>query len=305
MASPAAFRVVAPQLSVDERVIARFGELAGDVAVNLTFALVIAVVTAFAARWAAKATRRILGRVHGFRHDQTLVSFIVQVVRVVVYAIGLVAVLQRLGVQTTSIIAVLGAASIAIGLALQGTLSNVAAGVLLLVLRPYKVGDIISIGDGATGSVQRLDLFVTQLLNADNHKIVVPNSKVLGEIITNLSGQGMRRVDLKFGVGYGDDLRQAREVLLTAARGHADVLDDPTPWAGVTGLLDSSVEVTLHAWVRSDHWWQAKADLLQAGKEALDAAGIEIPFPHQVAVPYGEDAAAVPPAAEPTEDLKA
>lgn len=289
--------VTPPSVALDRQMLARLTDLAGDLAVNLTIALLIAVATVFAARWAARATRRILSRIHGFRHDQTLLNFIIQVVRVVVYAVGLVAVLQRLGVQTTSIIAVLGAASIAIGLALQGTLSNVAAGVLLLVLRPYKVGDIISIGDGATGSVQRLDLFVTQLLNADNHKIVVPNSRVLGEIITNLSGQGVRRVELKFGVGYGDDPRRARDVLTEAARAHPHVLDDPAVWAGVTGLLDSAVEISLHAWVRSDHWWQTRADLLEAGKTALDAAGIEIPFPHQVAVPYHEDATALPPAA--------
>lgn len=298
MSSPSLLSVTPAAVSLDRQMLTRLTELAGDLAVNLVVGLLIAVVTVFAAKWASRATRRILTRIHGFRRDQTLVSFVAQIVRVVVYAVGLVAILQRLGVQTTSIIAVLGAASIAIGLALQGTLSNVAAGVLLLVLRPYKVGDIIAIGAGATGSVQRLDLFVTQLVNADNHKIVVPNSKVLGEIITNLSGQGVRRVELKFGVGYGDDPRRARDILVDAARVHEHVLDEPAIWAGVTALLDSSVEISLHAWVKSEHWWQTRADLLEAGKLALDAAGIEIPFPHQVAVPYGEDSSALPPAAD-------
>jgi small conductance mechanosensitive channel len=274
--------------SVDAAMIAKLTDMAGDFAVNLIIALVILIATVFAARWVSGVTRRTLSRVRGFRHDQTVLSFAVQVVRVVVYVIGLIAVLQRLGVQTTSIIAVLGAASLAVGLALQGTLSNVAAGVLLLVLRPYKVGDVIDIG-GAAGSVQRLDLFTTQMSNANNHKIVVPNAKVLGDVILNLSGQKTRRIEINFTVGYGEDLSAARAVLVGVAEAHEKVLDDPAPWTGVTGLLDSAVQITLQAWVKSEDWWQTQADLMQGGKEAIDAAGIEIPFPHQVAVPYGDE----------------
>lgn len=274
--------------SVDAAMIAKLTDMAGDFAVNLIIALVILIATVFAARWVSGVTRRTLSRVRGFRHDQTVLSFAVQVVRVVVYVIGLIAVLQRLGVQTTSIIAVLGAASLAVGLALQGTLSNVAAGVLLLVLRPYKVGDVIDIG-GAAGSVQRLDLFTTQMSNANNHKIVVPNAKVLGDVILNLSGQKTRRIEINFTVGYGEDLGAARAVLVGVAEAHEKVLDDPAPWTGVTGLLDSAVQITLQAWVKSEDWWQTQADLMQGGKEAIDAAGIEIPFPHQVAVPYGDE----------------
>lgn len=270
--------------AIDAAMIAKLTDMAGDFAVNLIIALVILVATVFAARWVSGATRRALSRVRGFRHDQTVLSFAVQVVRVVVYIVGLIAVLQRLGVQTTSIIAVLGAASLAVGLAMQGTLSNVAAGVLLLVLRPYKVGDVIDIG-GVAGSVQRLDLFTTQMSNANNHKIVVPNAKVLGDVILNLSGQRTRRVEINFTVGYGEDLSAARAVLAGVADLHDKVLPDPAPWTGVTGLLDSAVQITLHAWVASGDWWQTQADLMQAGKEALDASGIEIPFPHQVEVP--------------------
>jgi len=274
--------------AVDAAMIAKLTDMAGDLAVNLVIALVILAATILLSRWVAGVTRRMLSRVRGFRHDQTVLSFVVQVVRVVVYIVGLIAVLQRLGVQTTSIIAVLGAASLAVGLALQGTLSNVAAGVLLLVLRPYKVGDVIDIG-GVAGSVQRLDLFTTQMSNANNHKIVVPNAKVLGDVILNLSGQKTRRVEINFTVGYGEDLNAARAVLAGVAEAHEKVLDDPAPWTGVTGLLDSAVQITLQAWVKSDDWWQAQADLMQGGKEAIDAAGIEIPFPHQVAVPYGDE----------------
>jgi small conductance mechanosensitive channel len=274
--------------AVDAAMIAKLTDMAGDFAINLSIAILIFVVTIFASRWASSVTRRGLSRMRGFRQDPTVLSFAVQVVRVIVFLIGFIAVLQRLGVQTTSIIAVLGAASLAVGLALQGTLSNVAAGVMLLILRPYRVGDVIDVG-GRVGTVQRLDLFLTQMSDANNVKIVVPNSKVFGDTILNLSGQRTRRIELKIGVGYGDNLNAAREALVGAAAAHAHVLPDPAPWAGVTALRDSSVEMTLQAWTKSDDYWQTKADVLQAAKEALDAANIEIPFPHQVAVPYGED----------------
>ena len=275
-------------VSVDAAMLAKLTDMVGDLAVNLAIALLILAATFIASKWATRIARRMLLRVHAFREDQTVLSFVCQVVRVVVWIIGLIAVLQRLGVQTTSIIAVLGAASLAVGLALQGTLSNVAAGVMLLVLRPYRVGDVIDVGGGNAGTVQRLDLFVTQLSNANNHKIVVPNAKVLGDVVVNLTGQHTRRIEIHFGVGYGDDLNTARAILVGVAETHEKVLADPSPWTGVTGLLDSAVQITLQAWVKSDDWWQTQADLMQGGKEALDAAGIEIPFPHQVAVPYGD-----------------
>lgn len=271
---------------MDAAMMAKLTDMAGDFAISASIAILILVITVFASKWAAAGTRKTLGRVKGFRHDPTVLSFAVQVVRVLVLLVGFIAVLQRLGVQTTSIIAVLGAASLAVGLALQGTLSNVAAGVMLLILRPYRVGDLINI-NGNIGKVQRLDLFMTQLIDANNVKIVVPNSKVFDDTILNLSGQATRRMELKIGVGYGANLSQARDVLVEAATAHAKVLKDPPSWAGVTDLLDSSVEVTLQAWVASGDYWQTKADVLQAAKEALDRAGIEIPFPHQVAVPYG------------------
>lgn len=280
-------------LSVDAAMLAKLTDLAGDFAVNLTIAILIMVATVFASKWASRATRNGLGRVRGFRHDPTVLSFAVQVVRVLVLLIGLIAVLQRLGVQTTSIIAVLGAASLAVGLALQGTLSNVAAGVMLLILRPYRVGDLIDI-NGDVGKVTRLDLFFTQMSDANNVKIVIPNAKVFSDTMLNLSGQHTRRIELKIGVGYGANLNQARDVLTSAAAAHDHVLSDPAPWAGVTNLLDSGVEISLHAWTKSEDYWQTKADVFQAAKEALDAADIEIPFPHQVAVPYGDAEASMP-----------
>ncbi|RZJ93934.1 MAG: mechanosensitive ion channel family protein [Brevundimonas sp.] len=272
-------------LAVDAAMIAKLTDVVGGFAVNILIAALILGATLMMAKWAAGGTRKALGRVKAFEHDPTVLSFVVQVVRVIVILIGLIAVLQRLGVQTASIIAVLGAASLALGLALQGTLANVAAGMMLLILRPYRVGDLISI-DGNIGKVTRLDLFLTQLIDGNNVKIVVPNKTAFDDTLLNLSGQKTRRMELKIGVGYGADLNRAKDVLARAAESQSRVLKEPAPWAGVTGLLDSSVEITVQAWTASPDFWQGKADVLQACKEALDAAGIEIPFPHQVAVPY-------------------
>lgn len=284
---PTSLDEVEKRLSADAVVIGKAMDMLGVFAVNLTIAIIIFVVTLVAAKWASSAARKILSRTRTVRRDPTVLSFLVQIVRVVVIIIGMIAVLQRLGVQTTSIIAVLGAASLAVGLALQGTLSNVAAGVMLLLLRPYRVGDVVEIG-GITGVVLKLDLFTTQLSAAGSNRVFVPNSKVLGDMIVNLSGQSTRRIEIKFTVGYGDDLNKTRQVLSAVLGAHPKVLKEPAIWTGVTGLLDSAVEVTAHAWVRSEDHFQTQSDLIQVGKEALDEAGIEIPFPHQVSINHGE-----------------
>lgn len=284
---PASMTEVQERLSADAVMIAKAVDVLGNFAINLAIAAIIFAVTLVAAKWASSAARKVLSRARAVKRDPTVLGFLVQIVRVIVIIVGMIAVLQRLGVQTTSIIAVLGAASLAVGLALQGTLSNVAAGVMLLLLRPYRVGEVIEIG-GVTGAVQKLDLFTTQLVTAGSSRVIVPNAKVLGDVITNLSGQTNRRIELQFTVGYDDDLNKAREVLHATAAAHYRVLKEPEVWTGVTALLDSSVEITLWAWVRSDDFFQTKSDILQSGKEALDRAGIEIPYPHQVAINRGD-----------------
>lgn len=274
----------AQALNLNAAVLERVSRMAGDLAVNLVVAAIILAATWFIAKWAGRVVSRALGRMKRRAPDPMLEGFLVQVVRVIVFAIGFVAVLQRLGVQTTSIIAVLGAASLAIGLALQGTLSNVAAGVMLLILRPYKVGDVVQVGDKA-GTVQKLDLFTTRMIDANNMRITVPNAQVLGDVIVNISGQRTRRIELPIGVDYDSDLNHVMAVMTSTASGHDAVLEDPPTWAGVTNFLDSSVEVTLHAWVKSPDWWQTKADLHLAMKAAFDREGIVIPYPHQVDLP--------------------
>ena len=282
-------------VSLNAAMIDRATQMAGNLAINLVVAALILIATLFIARWASRAVSRMLSRSKRRAPDPMLEGFLVQLVRVIVIAVGLVAVLQRLGVQTTSILAVLGAASLAIGLALQGTLSNVAAGVMLLILRPYRVGDVVQVGD-KTGTVQKLDLFTTRLIDPNNMRITVPNSKVLGDAIVNISGQQTRRIELAIGVDYdsdrdGDrdsdahhdsDANEVMEVMKATAAGHPAVLKDPPPWSGVIRFLDSSIEVMLHSWVKSGDYWQTKADLHLAMKAAFDKAGIVIPYPHQV-----------------------
>lgn len=268
---------------LDAAVMARLTDMVGHLAVNLVVAALLLIATLVAARWAGSFVRRALSRLRTTRDDRTLQGFLVQVVRVTVLAVGLIAVLQRLGVQTASILAVLGAASLAIGLALQGTLSNVAAGVMLLILRPYRVGDVVQVGDRA-GTVQRLDLFTTVMVDANNMRITVPNAKVLGDIIVNISGQRTRRIEFTVGVDYDSDLPRVLDLVRETAAAHPKVLDQPAPWAGVTNMLDSAVEITVQAWARSEDWWQTRADLMLALKATFDSSGVVIPYPHQVHV---------------------
>ena len=208
----------------------------GHFAVNLSVAFLILVVTIWASRWIGRLVRRGLGRLPGAQaSDATLETFVSSLVRWSIIALGLVAVLQQLGVQTTSILAVLGAASLAIGLAVQGALGNVAAGVLILMMKPYRVGDWVEI-NGKIGMVKQLGLFVTQLSDGDNLDIHMPNSKVLGEMIINYSTPTNRRMELNFRVDYTDNLDKALDVLLACAKADPRILNDPEPWAKVTAL---------------------------------------------------------------------
>ena len=266
----------------------------GGFAVNLVIAGLITMATLWASGWIARVVRRAIDRLpHKQAVDTTLQSFAASVARWTVIVIGLIAVLQQLGVQATSILAVLGAASLAIGLALQGALSNVAAGVMILILRPYRVGDVVEI-NGRAGKVKSLDLFGTYLADADNLDVFVPNSKVFGEVIINYSTPGSRRMELNFRVDYADDLDRAIAVLIETAKADSRVLATPAPDAVVTALADSSVTVTLHAWAPVATYWDVRFSMIKRVKVALDTAGLLIPYPHQVSVDKAAKAAAAP-----------
>ncbi|HEY5007231.1 MAG TPA: mechanosensitive ion channel domain-containing protein [Caulobacteraceae bacterium] len=261
-----------------------FLEAIGQVAVSLVIAGLILAFTLWVSGLAARLTRRAVGRLQrNGAPDATLQGFMASLVRWIVIIVGLMAVLEQLGVRTTSILAVLGAASIAIGLALQGALSNVAAGVMILILRPYRVGDTVEV-NGKIGTVKRLDLFMTALADPDNLDIYMPNGKVFGDTIINYSSPAYRRMELNFSVDYEHDLDRARAVLLGCATADARLLKTPAPWCQVTALGEHAVTVTLRAWAKLDVYWDARFDLVQRTSEALQAGGLEHPYPHQTAL---------------------
>lgn len=264
-------------VALDEQLIHKFIDVAGALAVNLVVAAIILTVTWWAAGWASRLVRRLIARVHGAGPpDVTLQSFGGSVARYLVIIVGLIAVLQQLGVKTTSILAVLGAASLAVGLALQGTLSNVAAGVMLLLFRPYRVGDVIEVA-GRTGTVKMLDLFVTELATPDNLKIVLPNGKVFGDVIVNTSYHSRRRADAVVRVDTKRDVPALMAALKARAEANPLVLKDPAPAVEVTGMSEAFVEVAVRAWVESADFGAVKADLMLAARLFADGADERLP----------------------------
>jgi len=217
------------------------------------------------------------------RIDDTLGSFAASIVKWLILLITLIAVLQLFGIQATSLVAILGAASLAIGLALQGTLSNLAAGVMLILFRPYKLGQYVDI-DGTSGTVKDINLFVTELSTPDNVQIILPNGKAWGAIISNYSTHPTRRVDFTFGIDYSDDIDKAMGIILKLAEADERVHADPEPWVKVTNLGDSSVDLGVRLWCTAADYWDLKFDMTKKVKEAFDAGGVSIPYPHQVEI---------------------
>ncbi|KHA53827.1 mechanosensitive ion channel family protein [Sulfitobacter geojensis] len=210
--------------------------------------------------------------------DEMLFDFLASIVRYVVLGFTLLFVLNTFGVQTTSVVAVIGAAGLAIGLALQGTLSNVAAGVMLILFRPIKIGDFVEVAD-EMGTVKQINLNFTELADLSNVQVIVPNSEVWGNVITNYSTNDKRRAEWTFGVGYGANLKDAetiiRDTIMADARAHAD----PEPFIQVTNLGDSSVDFLVRVWCNASEYFAFRADMTRQVKEALDAGGVDIPFP--------------------------
>ena len=269
----------------DGELLRHIADAAGGLAVSLALAGLILFGTMWAADWSSRLVARAIGRAHRRKPaDTTLMSFVASLVRYIVIVVGMVAVLGQLGVKTTSVIAVLGAASLAIGLALQGAMSNVAAGVMLLILRPYRVGDSVEIAGGKAGTVRSLDLFMTRLSSGDSLNVYLPNSKVFGDVIVNMSSPVARRETLDFVIDYEDDVDRALEILLAAAAADPKVKDKPEPWARMTALGERGVTVSLRAWFATGDYDTGRYDLLKAVRERLEAEGFTFPYPQQVAV---------------------
>ena len=222
------------------------------------------------------------------RLDDTLFRFFGSVARYVIMAFVLIAVLNRFGVETTSIVALIGAAGLAVGLALQGAMSNLAAGVMLLIFRPYKVDDFINAA-GQFGKVTEVDLFTTVLQTFDNQKIIIPNSQIWGEQITNHSFHEIRGVDMTFGVAYDANIDDARRVIDDVLAAHPHVLTDPAPFVEVSTLNNSSVDFIVRPFCKGEHYFDILYSIPEQVKKALDAANIEIPFPHRKVILVKED----------------
>jgi len=248
-------------VKADETMFGHFLDWLGRLAVNLVVAALILAVTFWIAGWAARFMRRTLARVHRSAPDPTLESFSSSLARYAVIAVGLVAVLQQLGVQATSILAVLGAASLAIGLALQGALSNVAAGVMILLFRPYRVGDLIETST-RQGTVKALDLLFTEIATPDNVKVMIPNSKVFGDVILNYSTHRNRRADVLFKVPLKTDLMTVLRRLRDRAENDPRIRKDPAPMIEVTDLSEVFAQAAIRVWTASADFGAVKTDLM-------------------------------------------
>ena len=245
---------------------------------------VIKIVTAllvwWIGKWVAKKIRDFLEKRTAGKMDPSLQRFMLSLVYGLLIAVVLIAALERLGVKTTGLIAILGAAGLAIGMALQGSLGNFASGVLIIFFKPYKIGDLVDIA-GQVGVVESIEIFNTTLASPDNKTIIIPNGKVTSDVITNISGKGQIRVDIEVGVGYGDDLNKAKNVMLDVLKADSRVLSDPAPTVAVSNLGGSSVDFVVRPWCHPDHYWDVRFDSIKNVKEALDKNGISIPYPQQ------------------------
>jgi small conductance mechanosensitive channel len=215
--------------------------------------------------------------------DETLTKFLSDLVNWTLKALLFVTVISQLGVPATSFVAILGAAGLAVGLALQGSLANFAGGALIMIFKPFKVGDLIE-AQGELGVVKEIQIFVTKLLNPQNKLIIIPNGTLSNGNITNYTEEGKLRIDLTFGVSYDSDIKQAKDVLLEVLTSNEKVLKEPAPTVNLFELADSSVNFTVRPWAKPEHYWDVYFQTTENVKKALDKAGIEIPYPHSVEI---------------------
>ncbi|WP_233235651.1 mechanosensitive ion channel family protein [Bordetella sp. LUAb4] len=260
-----------------------------DLGLNLLTALLILVLGWWISALLGKWVRRIARR--STRVDPTIIPIFHSTVVWSIRIFTVVAVLARFGVQTASIIAVLGAAGLAVGLALQGTLQNIAAGIMLLLLRPVRAGEFVSLSSGSNGTVEEVGMFLTRLVQPDGIHISLPNSTVWNATITNFSRNPTRRFDLPVGIRYGDDLEQAIALLTKLVNEHPLALKDPAPEVRVFEYLDNVVTVNIRSWVESPRYWEYRWDLLRQARLLLDQNGYQPPVPVRVVTAPGEAAA--------------
>ena len=243
--------------------------------INIALALVVFVVGRLISKGLVKVLEGLLVRA---KVDSMLVDFIGSIAGAALFLFVIIASLDMLGVNTTSLIAMLGAAGLAVGLALQGSLQNFASGVLLIIFRPFVVGNVIDAG-GVVGKVEKITIFNTVMLTPDNREIIVPNGSIYGGTITNISARDTRRIDMVFGIGYGDDIKKARDIMMQTLESDERILKDPAPQVAVSELADSSVNFVVRPWVNAADYWDVKFELTEKIKLAFDEQGVSIPFP--------------------------
>ncbi len=243
--------------------------------------LIAGVVIFMVGKWAAKVAAKLIHDMMIRMHvDPTLAKFVRHLAYGAFMAFVIIAALSKVGVQTTSLVAIIGAAGLAVGLALQGSLSNFAAGVMLIIFKPFKVGDAVEAG-GTIGTVDEIQIFNTVLNAPDNRRVIVPNSKITGDNITNFTDVEYRRIDLKFSISYSDDMRKAKEVLMKLIQSDSRILKHPAPVVAVSELADSGVNLVCRPWVKPSEYWNVYFELTEKGKLTLEENGMTIPFPQR------------------------
>jgi small conductance mechanosensitive channel len=245
---------------------------------NIIFFLIIILISWILSKVVSKALEKAIANVRSA--SELLKNFMVNISRKVIFLVGFIVALSMLEVNIGPLLAAIGAVGFIMGFALQGTLSNFAAGIMILVYRPYDVGDFVDVA-GTFGKVDAMTIVSTTLRKPDNQKIVVPNNMIWGDIITNITGTSKRRVDLVFGIGYSDDIAKAQKILEEILASHESVLKDPEPVVKVHELADSSVNFVVRPWVETDNYWDVYWDITRAVKERFDAEGVSIPFPQR------------------------
>jgi small conductance mechanosensitive channel len=243
--------------------------------------VIAAIVILIIGRWIAKGISKLIRRMmEKGKVDHTVQRFTVNMAYVVLMVFVVLAALSQLGIQTTSFIAILGAAGLAVGLALQGSLSNFAAGFLMIIFRPIRVGDYIE-GAGVAGTVEEIQIFTTTLVTPDNKTVIIPNAGLTGGNIVNWTLKGTRRVDMIFGIGYDDDIDKAKQIMADVIAADPRILKDPAPQIALVELGDSSVNFVVRPWVKASDYWGVFMEITEKIKKAFDANGISIPFPQR------------------------
>jgi len=260
-------------------------DLGIDLGIKVATALAIFLVGKFIVRLVVSGIRKVMQKQ---AVDKTLETFICNLVKTVLMVVVIIAAIGAIGIQTTSFIAIFGAAGLAVGLALQGSLSNFASGVLIVLFRPYRVGDWIEAA-GISGSVEQVQILTTILKTGDNKQIIVPNSQIMDSIITNYSANDTRRVDMVIGVSYDDDIDRVRKTLEELLAAEDRILPEPAPTIAVSALADSSVNFVVRPWVNTSDYWGVMFDMTESIKKRFDKEGISFPFPQQDVHLYKEN----------------